>query len=298
MEIKQLEYFISVIENDYNISKAATSIHLSQSALSQMIKNFEDRENIRLFERHKGRLVCLTDAGEALYENAKIMISTYEKMMSEIRNFKSGLSGEVIIGIPHLIISTVFSELISDFKRNHPNIELTTYIQGGYEVQKKLLNEKIDIAITLKPTPFDPEIFDVTTLIENELCAFVDTNHQLSNKDFLTWQDFHNKPLAIFDKGHMIHELLTTEFKKQNVKPNILIYSNYYDFILRSTFKTDIITILPAPVYNYISTKNIKAIPIKNPIKWQIVMCKRKDKKTKIIDFVSTIIAGHFDASY
>jgi len=294
MDIKQLEYFISIIENDYNLSKAAESIHISQSALSQMVKNFEDRENIELFERHRGRLICLTAAGEALYGNAKIMIAVYETMMEEIRSFKNDLSGEIVIGIPHLIISTVFSEVISYFRRHHPNIHMTTVVTGAYALQKKLLAGELDIAITLKPTNFDSHYFEELTLVENELCAFVDVNHKFTSKKILDWVDFDKEPFAIFDKGHMIHELLMTEFQTRKINPNILIRSNYWDFMLRSTFKTDIITILPAVLLDYFPA-TIKAIPIKNPIKWQVVMCRNKKKTCSRLDeFVFTSIAEHF----
>ena len=295
MEIKQLKYFVAIVENNYNLSKAAQSIHISQSALSQMVKNFEDLEGIELFERYHGRLVCLSTAGEVLYENAKTMIEIYESMMQEVRNLKHDISGEITIGIPHLIISTVFSEVISYFNRHHPNIKMTTVVMGAYTLQKKLIANEIDIAITLKPTLFDSKNFEEIMLIEKELCAFVDLNHKFATRETLDWSDFDKEPFAILDKGHMINQLLLDEFAKHKVNPNILIKSSYWDFMLRSTLTTDIVTILPSVLQDYFPSNRLKAIPINSPVQWQVVMCCNKKKRnTKLMDFVFTSISKHF----
>jgi len=295
MEIKQLKYFVAIVNNNCNLSKAAESIHISQSALSQMIKNFEDSEGISLFKRYHGRLSCLSPAGEVLYENAKIMIEIYDTMIEEIRDLKHNISGEITIGIPHLIIATVFSEVISYFNRQHPDIKMNTVVMGAYALQKKLIANELDIAITLKPTLFDEQKFEELLLIENELCAFVNINHKFAHLNSLSWCDFDQEPFAILNKGHMINQLLLDEFTKQKINPNILIQSSYWDFMLRSTLKTDIITILPAVLLDFFPTNRLKAIPIHEPVKWQVVMCCNKKKRnTKLVDFVFTTISKHF----
>lgn len=295
MEMKQLKYFVAIVENNYNLSKAAGSIHISQSALSQMVKNFEEVEGALLFERHHGRLMCLSAAGEVLYNNAKVMIEIYDSMLQEIRNLKHDISGEITIGIPHLIISTVFSEAINYFNRHHPNIKMNMVVMGAYTLQKKLIANEIDIAITLKPTLFDSKNYEELMLIENQLCAFVDINHKFASRRSLDWQDFEKEPFAILDKGHMINQLLVDEFAKHSVNPNILIRSSYWDFLLRSTLKTDIITILPAVLLDYFPSNLLKAIPINSPVKWQVVMCCHKKKRNaRVLDFVFTSIHKHF----
>ncbi|GEK91927.1 LysR family transcriptional regulator [Alkalibacterium kapii] len=51
MDIKQMQYFIAVVENDFNISQASKFLHVSQPALSQTISVLEKNENVVLFER-------------------------------------------------------------------------------------------------------------------------------------------------------------------------------------------------------------------------------------------------------
>ena len=74
MDITQLKYFVCIVESDYNLSAASKKLHISQPALTQYIRKFEDEEGIELFTRMSGRLNGLTVSGENFYSNAKIVI--------------------------------------------------------------------------------------------------------------------------------------------------------------------------------------------------------------------------------
>ena len=295
MDIKQLRYFIEIVDVDYNLSKAAEIIHISQSALSQMIKNFEEKEKISLFKRSHGRLDGLSPAGEKLYNHAKIITQYHDHMMREIRSFHTELIGEIRIGVPPYISSTVFSEVMSKLKRHYPDIKIIFIEMGGHHLRQKLLLDEVDIAIILKPTHLDPQSFEEFLLIENELCAFMDENHVLMNKSHLEWSDLDGIPLAIFDEGFMIHHQLMDEFKKRKITPNILIQSSYWDFILRATLKTDMITILPAVTLDYFPAQHIRAVFFHEPIKWQVIMCQNKRQTySKLVEFITHTIIEYF----
>jgi len=295
MDIKQLEYFITIVDSNFNLSEAAGRIHISQSALSQVIKNFEKKENTILFKRNRNRLESLTLAGELLYKHAGIIAKQYENMLFEIRNLDTSLKGEIRIGIPPFIISTIFSQITSLLKRQYPDIKITIIEFGAYQLKKMLLAKEIDIAILLKPNDLDLRLIEEIHLLENELCAFVHEAHDFTMKESLNWSDLNQAPLAIFDQTYMIHHLLVANFKKLKIEPNILIQSNYWDFLLRSIIGTDIITILPAVTFDYFPAPYIKTIPFNEPIKWEVVMCRnKKETHSNVAEFVFDKIKEHF----
>ena len=296
MDIKQLEYFIVIVDSNFNLSEAADRIHISQSALSQMIKNFEKKESTLLFKRKHNKLEGLTLAGELLYKHAGIITRQYENMFFEIRNLDAQLKGEIRIGIPPFIISTIFSQIISLLKRQYPDIEITILEFGAYQLKKMLVAKEVDIAILLTPHELDLQLIEEVHLLENELCAFVHEAHELATKKSLAWSNLNQAPLAIFDQTYMIHHLLMAAFKKQKIEPNILIKSNYWDFLLRSIVGTDIITILPTVTVDYFPAPYIKTIPFDEPIKWQVVMCRnKKETHANVATFVFDKIKEHFE---
>lgn len=295
MDIKQLAYFITIVDSNFNLSEAAERIHISQPALSQMIKNFEKEENTILFKRKHSKLENLTVAGELLYQHAQIITRQYENMLFEIRNLDAQLKGEIRIGIPPFIISTVFSQIISFLKRGYPDIKMTILELGAHQLKKMLLTKEVDIAILLQPHDLDPHLIEEIHLVENELCAFVHDAHDFTMKESLNWSDLNQVSLAIFDQNYMIHHQLMAEFKKQKIEPNILIQSNYWDFLLRSILGTDIITILPTVTLDYFPAPYIKTIPFNEPIKWEVVMCRnKKETYSNVAEFVFDKIKEHF----
>lgn len=62
MDIKHLYYFLSIVEHNFNLSRAAESLYIVQPTLSTMINDFEKNEKVDLFNRKKGRIVGLTHA--------------------------------------------------------------------------------------------------------------------------------------------------------------------------------------------------------------------------------------------
>ena len=83
LSLKQLKVFLGVA-NASSFTKTAQSMHLSQAALSAIIRELETQLNCRLFERTT-RTVALTEAGRLFYPTAMKIVETLEKSRSEER---------------------------------------------------------------------------------------------------------------------------------------------------------------------------------------------------------------------
>lgn len=84
MHLDVLKYFVYVVE-EKSISKAATRAHISQSALSQMIRKLEEDFGYELLNR-SNRGVTLTSMGEIVLKYSGNIIKNYEKMVNELDN--------------------------------------------------------------------------------------------------------------------------------------------------------------------------------------------------------------------
>lgn len=88
MDINQMKYIICIAENNFNITKAADKLYISQPALSKTIKTIEENLSIDIFKRNKGRLIGFSDIGEILYQNALEIIDLENKMQKSILEYK------------------------------------------------------------------------------------------------------------------------------------------------------------------------------------------------------------------
>ena len=84
MELRQLRYFIAVAEA-LNFSRAAESLYVSQSSLSQQIAELEREIGVELLKRSK-RSVELTDAGKTMLRLSRNLLNNAEKLVPEVRH--------------------------------------------------------------------------------------------------------------------------------------------------------------------------------------------------------------------
>ena len=91
MELRQLRYFVSVAETN-SFSEASRLLNITQSTLSQQVKQLENELGVMLFERSSHR-VCLTDVGEAFLPEARRTLHAADvciDRMNDIRGLKAG----------------------------------------------------------------------------------------------------------------------------------------------------------------------------------------------------------------
>ena len=97
MDLKQLEYFVTVI-NEGTISSAARKLNLSQPPLSAQMKSLEQEIGSQLFFRGP-RQIELTEAGRILYERSKDILDLSSRTLQELSDYREGKSGVLRIGI-------------------------------------------------------------------------------------------------------------------------------------------------------------------------------------------------------
>lgn len=158
MEIRQLRYFIAVADT-LNFSRAASSVYLSQSALSRQIMDLEKEVGLPLFRRST-RQVELTDAGRALQKSAKELISRWEKMLPEVRNAVSDEARALTltIGVDARSLSqpnrrTVFMNILYQMRRDYPGLRVLIRNLDYQEIIKGLYDKTLDCAMILDRIP-------------------------------------------------------------------------------------------------------------------------------------------------
>lgn len=296
MNITQLEYFIMIIESNFNLSLAAEKLHISQPALSNLIMRFESSENVELFIRKNGRLVSLTNAGEALYSKSKQIVAIYKDMMAEINALSHYQGGVIRIGIPPLVISVLFTEFLSQLIGLNSNIKFEIMEQGAHKLVEEIEAEKIDIAIILQPNKVNLKEFHEVVLFEDKLSAYISEGHPLAkNRDYLTWEEIAEGPMVLFDKQYMIHHLIMDKFKQLNVSPNIAIESSSWDMLVAMARQTHVISVLPRPAKDFTNVDNIITLPIQDPIPWKVSMIYPiKDRYSMLEDYIIHTISAYF----
>jgi DNA-binding transcriptional LysR family regulator len=148
-ELRQLRSFLVVAE-EHHFGRAARRLLIAQSGLSQQIKKLEAALGAKLFVRDK-RHVELTDAGRALFEEARVVLDTVVKMEDGVRLVARGARGSVRLGTTVLSPQPLAGLVVEEFRRRAPDVGLLFQPGFGPQVLLDLLGRRVDLAIVNMP---------------------------------------------------------------------------------------------------------------------------------------------------
>jgi DNA-binding transcriptional LysR family regulator len=149
LNFKELHYIITVA--DYgNISKAAEHLFVAQPSLSRCIHRIENELGSPLFKRTSEGLK-LTFAGERFIEKAHEILKLYKSIETEFSLINDMKAGHLVIGTATHLGSYVLPTVLSAFKRQFPNIEISIVEGVSTDIEEDLLKGKIDVAILHTP---------------------------------------------------------------------------------------------------------------------------------------------------
>ncbi len=134
-----------------NISTAAKNLYISQSAVSQSIKQLETALQARLFSRSP-RGVSLTGEGQMLYQyvrSALGLLATGEGKLSQAQQL---LLGTLVIGASDTVTSFFLTHYLDAFHRLHPGIRLKIVSGRSAKVLSMLKSGAVDIAFASSPS--------------------------------------------------------------------------------------------------------------------------------------------------
>ena len=134
-----------------NISLAAKNLYISQSAVSQSVKQLETALQARLFARSP-RGVSLTWEGQMLYQyvrSALGLLATGEDKLSQAQQL---LLGTLTIGASDTVTSFFLTPFLETFHRQHPGIRLKIVSGRSAKVLSMLRSGAVDIAFASSPS--------------------------------------------------------------------------------------------------------------------------------------------------
>lgn len=143
LELRSLRYFM-VLADTLHYTQAAEILFISQSALSQHIKQLERTLGIPLFNR-TNRKVALSRAGELLLKEANLILQQVDQSMERWQLSLDGVMGQLKIGFVGSAMQGFLPPIIKEFSKTHPKINFYLEEFTNTEQLKGLEQEQLDI---------------------------------------------------------------------------------------------------------------------------------------------------------
>ncbi len=136
------------VASSLSFSKAAASLHLTQSAVSQRIAQLEDGLGLSLFVR-KSKSIALTEAGEMFLGFCRSQKTLEDEVLAQLTAAKTGaLSGSIRVGAYSSILRSAVIPALTPFLRDNPKVEIEFRSFSTQEIAFALQNDEVDIVLT------------------------------------------------------------------------------------------------------------------------------------------------------
>ncbi len=261
MDIRHLEYFVEVARQK-SFSKAANITHVSQSAISKMIKDLEAELGTSLFNR-TSKYVQLTDAGMVFLDQAQQVVVMFHNLTTEFENKIKMEKGKIFIGLPPITSSTIFAELLGEFKKKYPQIEINLSEYGSKKVALAIQDGTLDIGvICIVP---DNEHFDSLSFTKDPLFVIVSSQNPIGQLPSIELASLSNESFVLYSEDFSLHDEIINQCKKAGFSPNVIFETSQRELMTQIVAANLGIAFLPSEVCKELDSNRIASVPLVRP---------------------------------
>ncbi|MCA9915901.1 MAG: LysR family transcriptional regulator [Anaerolineae bacterium] len=178
MEIGQLEAFERVAREG-NFTRAADSLRLTQPAVSTRISLLEAELGGKLFDR-RGRQLVLTSLGERFLPYAQRILSLREAGLEAVRQFRTGVSGQVRMGAPTPLLLSYMVDALMRFRQTHPAVDLNIRERDKATIVQMIADNALTLGLVYHPV-FDSSMQHLLRF-RDPIVPIVGTYHPLAEQ--------------------------------------------------------------------------------------------------------------------
>ena len=190
VSLRQLRAFVAVAETG-SFTGAAQHLHVTQSALSLLIKDLESELGIRLLDRTT-RNVRLAEAGHAFLPLVTGVLQDLERAVASVADLRDLKRGVARIAAPQLMSLTLLPTVLSTHRTLHPAVQTRIIECLMEQLEEKVVNGEADLGIGPERT-VGPDI-ELVPLMKAPIMLVCPKRHRLATARRVTWKDVVAQP--------------------------------------------------------------------------------------------------------
>ncbi len=230
MQIETLKVFCDLVESR-SFSRAANRNYITQSAVSQQVKNLESRFETQLLRRD-GRTVTPTASGRKFYENSRAILDRYEHLQQEMKSLGQGVAGSIRVATIYSVGIYEMSVVIKSFLKIYPKVNLHVEYSKGAQVYEDCLHGVIDLGIV--PYPEARKGLRTIPLPADKLVLICAPEHPLALRRYIDFKELNEQNFISFEKGLASQRAIEKIFQEQDVNVKVVMEFDNIETIKRS----------------------------------------------------------------
>jgi DNA-binding transcriptional LysR family regulator len=213
---RQIEAFRAVMLTG-TMTGAAEAIHVTQPAVSRLIRDLEAETGLSLFER-RGNAVMPTGQAHALLEEVERSFIGLRQIGAFAEDLRMGRSGSLRVAALPAMAAGFMPRFVAEFSRRRPDVKILVEGQPSPTIRDGVVAGLFDIGVT--SFPFRRDLLAVDSLRDNAVVA-IPSGHKLAQRRAVRAEDLNGESLILLTKFRLGHH--PVEVALQSVRGKTMI---------------------------------------------------------------------------
>ena len=230
ISLSQISAFLSVAKN-CSMTKGASELCLTQSAISQRISSLEQNLGLILFIRSKNGLQ-LTPAGKQLYSDLLRIYNQMEAAFISAHKLQTGKRQCLTVGVDSFFDWELLYQMVERFEKRYESVDFELADVASYERVDQILNWKeMDITITVEDYVLNSPTISYRKFVSWQLYALVNKKNPLAEKDEISMEELCHEPVLIpvGQEQKLYYHIVERLYQKYGKKPVVTSMSGNSD---------------------------------------------------------------------
>lgn len=244
--LKHIRSFVATARAG-QISRAAIDLNISQSAVTASVRQLEFLLGVELFERRPDG-VALTRAGASFLPHAQSIVSAVNEALRVTTQAPKRIEGRVRVGLTYTVAGYFVAPLILRFQRLFPGVLIQMFETDRAEVERSLLDGKLEVALILTSNLANADALLHETLFRSQRRLWLPADHHLLQRETVTLAKVAEEPYIALT----VDEAFQTALRYWSVtryKPNVVFKTSSVEAVRTMVAGGMGVTILSDMVY-------------------------------------------------
>ena len=217
------------------ITEAANRLGLTQPALTRRIQHLEEEFGAPLLSRSR-KGAELTDLGQLVEQEARVLIDRYESLKGEVSSQRSVAGGTIRIGGGATAVSYILPDAIAEFQREFPAVHFQVKEASSSEIASDVANGRLEVGLVTQPVRTAG--LEIHNLVADDIVLIAAADNTLAHNRAIPVASLDGKNFVGFEGGSAIRQLVDNSLREAGVEINIVMELRSIPAIVRMVATT------------------------------------------------------------
>jgi len=223
MTLQQLRCLCTIVDESFNITRAAHKLHASQPGISKQLRQLENELGSKLLTRRSNRTTGLTTAGHAVLPVARRMMKEAATIKELLIEAGDADKGQITIATTHVHARYSLLPVMKQFRKMHPSVRVTLRLGNAQQIAYWVSTGDADLAIGTASVHSLRGLVSVPCFRVAH-CVITPMRHPLLKLRHPGMEDIAKYPLISTGADSRLSALITERFASFGLRPDIVMH--------------------------------------------------------------------------